>query len=151
MTHVRSLDHIGINVEDLDAATEFFLDLGLEIEGTGTNRGDWVGDIIGLKDVNSDLVFLRTSDGSSKIELVKFHSPVDDQGPEAAGSNRLGIRHLSFLVDDLNALLDKLRSKGFNTIGTVHNYENIFRLCYLRGPEGIIVELAERLGEEAGR
>jgi catechol 2,3-dioxygenase-like lactoylglutathione lyase family enzyme len=148
MTHVRSLDHIGVNVDDLEAATEFFLDLGLEIEGTGTNRGDWVGDIIGLKDVNSDLVFLRTPDGSSKIELVKFHTPADNQDPEAAASNRLGIRHLSFLVDDLNGLLEKLRPKGFYPIGTVHDYENIFRLCFLRGPEGIIVELAERLGGE---
>ena len=149
MTHVRSLDHIGVNVNDLEAATEFFLDLGLEIEGTGTNQGEWVGEIIGLKDVVSDLVFLRTSDGHNKIELVKFHSPADDQAPEVAASNRLGIRHLSFLVDDLNALLEKLRAKGFHPVGTVHNYENIFRLCYLRGPEGIIVELAERIGEAA--
>ena len=148
MTHVRSLDHVGINVDDLEAATEFFLELGLEIEGTGTNQGEWVGDIIGLKDVNSDLVFLRTPDGSSKIELVKFHTPADNQGPEAAASNRHGIRHLSFLVDDLNALLEKLRAKGFSPMGTVHDYENIFRLCYLRGPEGIIVELAERLDGE---
>jgi catechol 2,3-dioxygenase-like lactoylglutathione lyase family enzyme len=149
MTHVRSLDHIGINVDDLEAATEFFLDLGLEIEGTGTNQGDWVGDIIGLRDVNSDLVFLSTPDGSSKIELVKFHTPADNQGPEAAASNRLGIRHLSFVVDDLNALLENLRAKGFNTMGTVHDYENIFRLCFLRGPEGIIVEMAERIDGEA--
>lgn len=151
MTHVRSLDHIGVNVDDLETATEFFLDLGLEIEGTGTNKGEWVGDIIGLKDVNSDLVFLRTPDGSSKIELVKFHSPADNQDPEEAASNRHGIRHLSFIVDDLNGLLEKLRAKGFNTIGTVHDYENYFRLCFLRGPEGIIVELAERIGgAEAG-
>jgi len=147
MTHVLSLDHIGVNVDDLEAATEFFLDLGLEIEGTGTNQGEWVGNIIGLKDVYSDLVFLRTPDGRSKIELVKFHTPADNQGPEEAASNRLGIRHLSFLVDDLNSLLEKLRAKGFHPIGTVHNYENIFRLCFLRGPEGIIVELAERIDE----
>jgi catechol 2,3-dioxygenase-like lactoylglutathione lyase family enzyme len=150
MTHVRRLDHIGINVEDLEAATAFFLEIGLEIEGTGTNQGDWVGDIIGLKDVNSDLVFLGAPDGSSKIELVKFHTPADGQGPEAAASNRLGIRHISFLVDDLNTLLEKLRAKGFDTIGTVHDYEDIYRLCYLRGPEGIIVELAEQIGGAPG-
>jgi catechol 2,3-dioxygenase-like lactoylglutathione lyase family enzyme len=147
MTHVRSLDHIGVNVDDLDAATEFFLDLGLEIEGTGRNEGEWVGEIIGLKDVVSDLVFLRTPDGHNKIELVKFHSPTDDQAPEVAASNRHGLRHLSFVVDDLNTLLETLRAKGYDTIGTVHNYENIFLLCFLRGPEGIIVELAERIGE----
>lgn len=148
MTHVRSLDHIGVNVDDLEAATEFFLDLGLEIEGTATNKGEWVGKIIGLTDVNADIVYLRTPDGSSNLELVKFHTPADKQGPEASAANRLGIRHLAFTVDDLTAILDKLRTKGFNPVGTIHDYENIFRLCYLRGPEGIIVELAERLGGE---
>jgi catechol 2,3-dioxygenase-like lactoylglutathione lyase family enzyme len=146
MTHVRRLDHIGVNVDDLEAATEFFLDLGLEVEGTGTNQGDWVGEIIGLAYVNSDIVFMGTPDGSSKLELVKFHTPADTRAPEVAASNRLGIRHLSFLVDNLSSLLEKLRAKGFTPIGTVHDYENTYRLCYIRGPEGIIVELAEQIG-----
>lgn len=143
---VRSLDHVGINFDDLEAATEFFLDLGLEREGATSLQGEWVGDIIGLEDVHTDLVFMRTPDGNSQLELIKFHSPADDQGPQASAANRLGIRHIAFLVDDLNAIVEKLRSKGIDTVGTVHNYENIYRTCYVRGPEGIIVELAEKIG-----
>lgn len=148
MTQVRSFDHVGVIVDDLDAATEFFLDLGLEREGAMSLQGEWVGDIIGLKDVHSDIVMLRTPDGGTKLELTKFHTPADQQDPQPLASNRLGLRHLAFLVDDLDGVLDRLRSKGFKTIGTVHNYEDVFRTCYLRGPEGIIVELAERIGSE---
>jgi catechol 2,3-dioxygenase-like lactoylglutathione lyase family enzyme len=148
---VRSLDHVGINFDDLDAATEFFLDLGFEQEGAATNQGEWVGNIIGLKDVHADLVMVRTPDGSGRIELIKFHTPADDQGPQALAANRLGLRHLCVLVDDLDGLLAKLRGKGFNTVGTVHNYEDIYLTCYLRGPEGIIVELAERIGSASAR
>jgi catechol 2,3-dioxygenase-like lactoylglutathione lyase family enzyme len=143
---VTILDHIGVVVDDLEAATEFFLDIGLELDGEGSIEGEWVGKIIGLEGVHTDVVYVRTPGGSGKLELIKFRSPPDMEGPHALAANRLGIRHLAFLVDDLDTVLDTLRSKRIETIGTVHNYEDVFRLCYVRGPEGIIVELAERLG-----
>mgnify|MGYP000911938059 CR=1 FL=1 len=149
MAGVRRMDHVGIIVEDLEAATAFFLDLGLEVEGSMTVQGEWVESIIGLKNVHDDLVMMRTPDGVAKVELVKFHSPVDEAGPLPPAANRLGIRHITFLMDDLTATLDTLRSHGYDTIGQVRDYEDIFRVCYVHGPEGIIVELAEEIG--AGR
>jgi len=144
---VRSLDHVGVVVDDLDAAVEFFVDLGLERGGTGTVEGEWVDRIVGLEGVRSELVFMKTPDGDTSLELVKFHAPSHDSGALPEASNRPGLRHLSFLVDDLAAVLDRLRSKkGLDMVGEVQDYEDIFRLCYVRGPEGIIVELAQRIG-----
>jgi catechol 2,3-dioxygenase-like lactoylglutathione lyase family enzyme len=143
---IQRMEHVGIVVDDLAAATEFFLDLGLEREGATTVQGEWVDNIVGLKDVRADVVVVRTPDGSGKLELTKFHTPADDQGPHASAANRLGIRHILFVVDDLHGIVDNLRGKGFNTVGKVQDYENLFRLCYVRGPEGIIVELAEQIG-----
>lgn len=151
MKHVRSLDHVGVVVNDLEAATEFFLDLGLEREGATSVQGEWVDNVIGLKDVLAEVVWLRTPDGSGKLELSKFHTPADNQGPHAAAANRLGIRHIAFVVDDLDAIVAKLRAKGMNTVGVVHDYNDVFRLCYIRGPEGILVELAERIGSAPAR
>ena len=151
MKHVRSLDHVGIVVDDLEAATEFFLDLGLEREGAASVQGEWVENIIGLKDVQEDVVMVRTPDGSGKLELIKFHTPADNEGPSASAANRLGIRHIAFVVDDLNAIVDKLQRQGMNTVGKVQDYEDLYRLCYIRGPEGIIVELAERIGSAPAR
>ena len=150
MPHVRRLEHVGVVVEDLEAATEFFLDLGLEregaTEGAMTVGGEWVDNIVGLKDVRADVVIVQTPDGSGKLELTRFHSPTDDQGPQVAAANRLGIRHILFAVDGLDEILAMLRGKGYDLVGTVQHYENLFRLCYVRGPEGIIVELAEEIG-----
>jgi len=151
MPYVRRLEHVGVIVNDLEAATEFFLDLGLEREGATSVQGEWVDNIVGLKDVRADVVVVRTPDGSGKLELAKFHTPADDQGPHAAAANRLGIRHILFLVDDLQGIVDKLRGNGFNTVGKVQDYEDLFRLCYIRGPEGIIVELAEEIGSAPAR
>ena len=151
MPYVHRLEHVGVVFEDLEAATEFFLDLGLEREGAMTVGGEWVDNIVGLKDVRADVVVVRTPDGSGKLELSKFHTPADDQGPQAAPANRLGIRHILFAVDGLDAILAKLRSKGFDLVGKVQEYENLYRLCYVRGPEGIIVELAEEIGSAPAR
>lgn len=151
MPYVRRLEHVGVIVDDLEAATRFFLDLGLEREGATTVEGEWVDNIIGLKDARVDVVVVQTPDGSGKLELTKFHRPADTQGPEAAPANRLGIRHILFAVDGLDEILDKLRGKGFNLVGKVQDYENIYRLCYVRGPEGIIVELAEEIGAAPAR
>src|SRR4051812_45114769 len=146
MPYVRRLEHVGVIVDDLEAATEFFLDLGLEREGGATVEGEWVDNIVGLKDVRADVVIVQTPDGSGKLELARFHTPADDQVPQPAAANRLGIRHILFAVEGLDAILDKLRAKGFDLVGKVQDYEGIYRLCYVRGPEGIIVELAEEIG-----
>lgn len=142
MTHVHRIEHVGIVVRDLDAATTFFLDLGLELEGTTTVGGELVGDIIGLRDVQADVAMFRTPDGSGRLELSRFHSPVDDQEPDAAPANRLGLRHLAFAVDGLDTIVEKL---GAETVGSVVDFAG-YRLCYLRGPEGVIVELIEQKG-----
>jgi len=142
------LNHVGVIVDDLEAATAFFVDLGLERSGTSSVEGEWVGRVIGLDDVRSELVWLEPADGSSALELVKFHRPADEEGPVPAPANRLGIRHLAFIVDDLDATLEGVREKGLDTIGEVENYQDTFRICYVRGPEGLIVELAERIGSD---
>jgi len=151
MACVRRLEHVGVVVDDLEAATEFFLDLGLEREGSTSVQGEWVDNIIGLRDARVDVLIVQTPDGSGKLELAKFHTPTDDRGPEAAAANRLGIRHILFAVDGLDEILDTLKGKGFGLVGKVQDYEGIYRLCYVRGPEGIIVELAEEIGSASAR
>jgi catechol 2,3-dioxygenase-like lactoylglutathione lyase family enzyme len=142
---VRSLDHVGVVVDDLEAAVAFFVDLGLERGGLGTAEGEWVDRIVGLDGVRTEVVFVRTPDGDGRLELIKFHSPSDEDGARPLPANRLGIRHIAFVVDDLNAMVDRVRSRGLNLVGEVRDYKDIFRLCYVRGPDGIIVELAEKL------
>jgi catechol 2,3-dioxygenase-like lactoylglutathione lyase family enzyme len=112
MTQVRRLDHLGIVVDDLEAATHFFLDLGLRREAASSVQGEWVDSIIGLKDVHTDVVFVRTPDGAGKVELIKFHRAADQYGPDVAAANRMGLRHVAFVVDDVNATVDRLRRKG---------------------------------------
>lgn len=143
---IRRIDHVGINVDDLPAAKEFFLEFGFEMMGEGEVEGDWVGRIIGLPDVKSTIVMMRTPGGETNIELVKFHRPLDEAGvQQPSPANTLGIRHLSFAVEDVDGLVARLQKKGATLMGEIVNYENVYRLCYLRGPEGIILELAEEL------
>jgi catechol 2,3-dioxygenase-like lactoylglutathione lyase family enzyme len=146
---VRSLHHVGVVVDDLEAAVAFFVDLGLEREGAGTVEGEWVDKVVGLDGVRAEVVFVRTPDGNGRLELSKFHSPRDDAGAHPSAANRLGIRHVSFVVDDLDTMIDGLRSNGLDTVGEVQDYEETFRVCYVRGPEGIIVELGQRIGSNA--
>jgi len=142
---VQRMEHVGIVVDDLPAAVEFFTALGLEPRGEGTVEGDWAGRIIGLKDVRAEMAMLRTADGHGEVELVKFLSP-PYQGDEApAPSNAPGIRHLTFLVDDVDATVALLRARGTELVGEVVDYKDVYRLCYVRGPAGIIVELAEKI------
>lgn len=143
---VRHFDHVGIVVDDLDAVTAFFLDLGFELEGARSIEGEWVDRVVGLDGVQVDMVMVGAPDGSGKLELSKFHAPSDQQGASPAPANRPGIRHLAFVVEDLDAILDRLRDKGLQTVGEVADYKDIYRLCYLRGPEGLIIELAEEVG-----
>ena len=145
------LDHIGVVVDDLDAVAAFFLDLGFEREGEALVEGEGVDKIVGLDGVRSEIVMLQTPGGGGKLELTKFHAPADntdDSGAHPLPANRLGFRHIALEVNDLNTIVGGLRDKGFDTVGEVRDYEDIYRLCYVRGPEGLIVELAERIASE---
>jgi catechol 2,3-dioxygenase-like lactoylglutathione lyase family enzyme len=143
---IQRMDHVGIVVDDLKAATAFFVELGLELQGEGTVEGDWVDRVVGLEGVRSELAMLETPDGHGRLELVKFHAPAGPGGDPNAPANTPGIRHLTFAVDDIDAAVAGLRARGAELVGEVERYEDIYRLCYVRGPEGIIVELAEQIG-----
>ncbi|WP_280771655.1 VOC family protein [Salipaludibacillus daqingensis] len=147
---IQRIDHVGIIVNDLSAAKAFFLDFGLEMLGEGEVQGEWVERIIGLQDVKGKVVMLRTPDGDANIELVKFHTPSDENGIQRPLANTLGIRHIAFAVEDIEALVTKLEKKGAGLIGEIQNYENTYKLCYCRGPEGIIIELAEKINQRDG-
>jgi catechol 2,3-dioxygenase-like lactoylglutathione lyase family enzyme len=140
------MDHVGIVVDDLAAAIEFFVELGLEAGDTGTVEGESVDRIVGLDGVRSELAFMRTPDGHSQIELVKFHSPPSQDGDSHAPANAPGLRHLTFAVDDVDATVARLQALGAELVGEVVRYGDSYRLCYVRGPAGIILELAEKLG-----
>jgi catechol 2,3-dioxygenase-like lactoylglutathione lyase family enzyme len=142
---VRRLEHIGIVVDDLSAATAFFAALGLELEGDASVEGDLVDRINGLEGVRADVVILRTPDGNSKVELAKYHSPSYDGDGGPAPANAPGIRHILFVVDDIEESLAALRAHGGELVGELVNYENSYWLCYVRGPAGIIVELAQKI------
>jgi catechol 2,3-dioxygenase-like lactoylglutathione lyase family enzyme len=146
MTVLR-LEHIGIVVDDLAAATAFFVALGLELEGEASVEGGSVDRINGLEGVRADVVILRTpDDNATKVELAKYHSPSYEGDAGPAPANAPGIRHILFVVDDIEASLAGLRAHGAELVGELVNYEDIYWLCYVRGPAGIIVELAERIG-----
>ncbi len=140
------MDHVGIVVDDLAAATEFFVVLGLEPEGHAQLEGGWVDRIVGLEGVRTEFAMMETPDGHGRLELIKFHAPSGPGGDRHAPANTPGIRHLTFAVDDVDAVLAGLRAHGAELVGEVESYEDIYRLCYVRGPEGIIIELAERIG-----
>ena len=142
---IQRMDHVGIVFDDLAAATAFFVELGLEPQGEGSVEGAWVDRVVGLEGVQAELAMLETPDGHGRLELVKFHAPSGPAGDGPAPANAPGMRHLAFTVDDLDAVVARLRARGAELVGEVENYEDIYRLCYVRGPEGIIVELAERI------
>jgi catechol 2,3-dioxygenase-like lactoylglutathione lyase family enzyme len=140
------MDHVGIVVEDLDAAIAFFVELGLEATGRQTVEGEWVGRVIGVDDVRADIAFVETPDGHGRVELTRFHSPPPLSGDTHAPANAPGIRHFTFAVDDIDDVVDRLRARGAELVGEIVRYRDAFRLCYIRGPEGILVELAEPIG-----
>jgi catechol 2,3-dioxygenase-like lactoylglutathione lyase family enzyme len=142
---IRHIDHIGINVADLDAAKLFFTDLGFTVAGEMVMQGELVDKVTGLQGVKDDLVMLQAPDKQLNIELVKFHSPLDEAGLQPSAANTLGLRHLCFDVEGLDEILASLQQKGHQLMGEVQTYEASWKLCYVRGPEGIIIELAERL------
>jgi catechol 2,3-dioxygenase-like lactoylglutathione lyase family enzyme len=143
---IERMDHVSIVVEDLQAAIEFFEALGLELGDEGSVEGSEVDRIVGLEGVRSDLAFVKTPDGHGQIELVKFNSPPLQGGDPDAPANTPGLRHLCFAVDDLDAVLTSSQAEGAELVGEVVAYGNSYKLCYIRGPEGIIVELAEKIG-----
>ena len=143
---IQRMDHVGIVVDDLGSATAFFVELGLKLQGESTVEGGWVDRVVGLEGVQADIAMMETPDGHARLELVKFHSPAGAGGDSHAPANTPGIRHLTFAVDDIDAALAGVRAQGGELVGEVEDYEDIYRLCYIRGPEGIIVELAERIG-----
>ena len=143
---VRHLEHVGIVVDDLAAATAFFTALGLELEGEASVEGDPVDRINGLEGVRADIVILRTPDGNGKVELARYHSPAFDGDDGPAPANAPGIRHILFVVDDIQESLAGLLAHGGELVGELVDYENSYQLCYVRGPAGIIVELAEKMG-----
>jgi catechol 2,3-dioxygenase-like lactoylglutathione lyase family enzyme len=143
---VQRMDNVLIVVDDLEAAKAFFAELGMELEGEATNEGPWVDQVVGLNDVRSDIAMMRTPDGHGRVELAKFHTPPAVRAePESAPANALGIRRIMFAVDDIDDVVARLRRHGAELVGEIAQYEDIYRLCFLRGPEGIIIGLAEQL------
>ena len=143
---IQRMDHVSVVVDDLEAAIAFFVELGMELEGKMPVEGRWVDRVVGLDDVRVEIAMMRTPDGQGRIELTKFHTPTAVRaGPENAPPNMLGIRSIMFAVDDVENVIARLRTHGADLVGEVDQYEDIYRLCYVRGPEGIIVALAEQL------
>ena len=143
---IQRMDHVGVVVDDLKAATAFFLELGLELEGEAAVEGRWVDRVVGLDKVRVDIAMVRTPDGHGRLELTKFHTPPATTAEPNAPANTLGLRRIMFAVDDIDDVVARLRAHGAELVGEVEQYEDSYRLCYVRGPEGIIVALAEQLG-----
>jgi catechol 2,3-dioxygenase-like lactoylglutathione lyase family enzyme len=143
---IQRMDHVGIVVSDLAAATAFFVELGLEPQGQMPVEGGWVDRVIGLDGVRAEIAMLRTPDGHGRVELSRFHTPVGQGGDRNPLANAPGLRHIAFAVDDIDAVLARLRARGVELVGELERYEDVYRLCYVRGPEGILVELAEQIG-----
>jgi catechol 2,3-dioxygenase-like lactoylglutathione lyase family enzyme len=143
---IQRLEHVGIVVDDLAAATEFFVELGLVLQGEGPVEGRWVDRVVGLEGVRADIAMMQTPDGNGRLELTKFHSPSSQGDNRQAPANTPGIRHVAFAVEDIDAVVAGLRSRGAKLVGELERYQDSYRLCYVRGPEGIIVELAEKIG-----
>jgi catechol 2,3-dioxygenase-like lactoylglutathione lyase family enzyme len=141
------MDNVLIVVEDLEAAKAFFMELGMELEGETQVEGPWVGKTIGLEDVRADITMLRTPDGHGKVELTRFHTPPAVRAePEDTPANGLGIRRIMFAVENIDDVVARLRKHGAELLDDIAQYEDIYRVCFVRAPEGFIIGLAEELG-----
>jgi catechol 2,3-dioxygenase-like lactoylglutathione lyase family enzyme len=147
MPQIRRFDHIGITVADLEAVIAFFVGLGLEVEGGPMFiEGEFVDTVIGIPNSRSEIVMLRPPDGGTRLELSSFVRPDHEPGSPAAMANELGLRNVAFEVEDLQAAVDQLAADGYGLVGGIGEYEHTWRMAYVRGPEGIIVSLAEHIG-----
>jgi catechol 2,3-dioxygenase-like lactoylglutathione lyase family enzyme len=143
---IQRMDNVLIVVEDLEAATAFVVELGMELEGETTVEGPWVDLTVGLNNVRADITMMRTPDGHGRVELSRFHTPPAVRAePESAPANALGMRRIMFMVDDVDDVVARLRSHGGELVGEIAEYEDICRLCFVRGPEGIIIGRSEQL------
>ena len=145
MSPIRRFDHVGITVADLDTAAAFFVGLGFEIEGRMVMEGEFVDTVIGIPNSRSEIVMLRPPDGGTGLELSSFIEPSHDPGSPTAMSTELGLRNVMFEVDDLDGIVGRLAADGYGLVGGIGQYEQMWRMAYVRGPEGIIVALAERI------
>jgi catechol 2,3-dioxygenase-like lactoylglutathione lyase family enzyme len=142
---VTGFVHIGLVVEDLDETVRFLSLLGFDCGEPGVHGGEWIDRIIGLENATVEVVMARTPDGSDIFEVVRFRSPAAGAQEAAPAANRPGLRHVAFTVDDVRGVVDRLGAAGWETVGEIVDFKNMFLLCYVSGPEGLIVELAERL------
>ena len=143
---VKRLDHVGIVVESLDIAISFFAELGLELEGRATIEGEWAGRVTGLRDQRVEIAMMRTPDGHGRLELSRFLEPPVVADHRNAPVNALGYLRVMFTVEDIDDTLARLRPHGAELVGELAQYEDKYRLCYVRGPEGILIGLAEQIG-----
>jgi catechol 2,3-dioxygenase-like lactoylglutathione lyase family enzyme len=148
---VKRMDNVGIVVEDLDAAIEFFTELGLDLEGRAPIEGDWAGGVTGLRGMRVEIAMMRTPDGHSRLELSRFLAPAVQEDHRHAPVNALGYLRVMFAVEDIDDTLARLVRRGAKLVGDVVQYQDMYRLCYIRGPEGILIGLAEQLGQQAAR
>jgi len=148
MPRIQRFDHIGITVADLDSVMAFFVGLGFEVEGTTSVEGEFIDTVIGIPGSRTEIAMLRPPDGGTRLELSSFSRPEHHPGSPAAMANELGLRSVAFEVDDLQATVDGLASDGYGLVGGIGEYEHVWRMAYVRGPEGIIVALAERIGRQ---
>jgi catechol 2,3-dioxygenase-like lactoylglutathione lyase family enzyme len=146
MGHVRRFDHVGITVADLDAATEFFVGLGLEVEGRTFLEGEFLDTVCGIPDSRTEIVMLKSPDEGARLELGRFVRPDHAPGSPTAMANELGLRNVSFEVDDIDATVEWAAAQGYGLVGGIGEYEGVWKMAYVRGPEGIIVSLAQRTG-----
>jgi len=147
---VKRMDNVGIVVEDLDAAIEFFTELGLDLEGRAPVEGDWADGVTGLRDMRVEIAMMRTPDGHSRLELSRFLAPSVVADHRNAPVNALGYLRVMFTVEDLDDTLARVRKHGAEVVDEVVQYKNVYRLCYIRGPEGILLGLSQELGQQAG-
>jgi catechol 2,3-dioxygenase-like lactoylglutathione lyase family enzyme len=145
MSRIRGFDHVGVTVADLDTVSAFFVELGFEVEGRTFLEGEFLDTVIGIPDACTEIVMLRPPDGGAGLELARFIRPHHEPGSPAAMANELGLRSVVLEVDDLKAIIERLAEAGYGLVGGIGEYEHVWRMAAVRGPEGIIVSLAERI------
>ena len=146
MAGIKQFDHVGVTVADLDAAAEFFVDLGLEVEGRTFLEGEFIDDVTGIPDAKSEIIMLRPPGGGTAVELATFIRPDHQPGSPDAMATELGLRNLGYEVEGLLAMVDGLAAKGYGLVGQIGRYEDMWLMAHVRGPEGIVVSLSERIG-----